>query len=48
MDYLYEYGLFLAQAVTIVAALLVLIGGIASIAMRQKAEQHEWQVEHRF
>lgn len=47
MDYLFEYGLFLAQAVTIVAAILILIVGLVSIGMRQRADQHEGHIEIR-
>lgn len=47
MDYLYEYGLFLAQAVTIVAAVLILVVGLVSIGMRQRTEQHEGHIEIR-
>lgn len=47
MEFMYEYGLFLAQAVTLVAAILVLVGGLIAIGMRQKAEQHEGHIEIR-
>ena len=36
MEFLIEYGLFLAKAITIVLAILIVVGGIASVAMRQK------------
>ena len=36
MEFLAEYGLFLAKAITIVIAILVAAGGLASLAMRQK------------
>ncbi|MFV8817275.1 protease SohB [Haliea sp. E17] len=45
MDYIYQYGLFLAQAVTLVAAVLILVGGIVAIGQRSKAEQHEGHIE---
>jgi len=45
LDYLYEYGLFLAQAVTLVAAILIVVGGIVSLASRQKADRQEGQIE---
>jgi serine protease SohB len=38
MEYVYQYGLFLAQAVTLVAAVLLLVGGLISLSMRQKGE----------
>ncbi len=36
MQFLAEYGLFLAKAITIVAAILIAAGGLLSLAMRQK------------
>lgn len=47
MDYVYEYGLFLAQAVTFVAAALILIAGLVAIGTRQKAEHSEGHIEVR-
>lgn len=47
MEFIYEYGLFLAQAVTLVAAILVVIAGLVSIGHRQKAEQQEGHIEIR-
>ena len=47
MEFIYEYGLFLAQAVTLVAAILVIIAGLVSLGQRQKAEQHEGHIEVR-
>lgn len=35
MEFLSEYGLFLAKAITIVAAILVVAGSVAAIAVRQ-------------
>lgn len=46
MEYLYDYGLFLAQAITLVAAILVVFGGIVALGQRQKAE-HEGHIEIR-
>ncbi len=37
MEYLYEYGLFLARAVTVVAAILLVAGGIVALGQRHKA-----------
>ncbi len=36
MQFLAEYGLFLAKAITIVATILIVVGGVISLAMRQK------------
>lgn len=47
MEFVYEYGLFLAQAVTLVAAILVVVAGLVAIGHRQKAEQHEGHIEIR-
>lgn len=47
MDFIYEYGLFLAQAVTLVAAVLVLVAGLVAVGQRNKAEQHEGHIEIR-
>ncbi len=47
MEFIYEYGLFLAQAVTLVAAVLIVIAGLVSLGQRQKAEQHEGHIEIR-
>ena len=47
MEYIYEYGLFLAQAVTFVAAILLLVAGVVAIGQRQKSEQQEGHIEVR-
>lgn len=47
MEFIYEYGLFLAQAVTLVAAILIVVAGLVSIGHRQKAELHEGHIEIR-
>ncbi|MFO7550611.1 MAG: protease SohB [Haliea sp.] len=39
MEYLYEYGLFLAQAVTVVAAILLVVSGVVALSHRHKAER---------
>lgn len=36
MDFLYEYGLFIAKAITIVVAILLAIGGIIGLVSKQK------------
>lgn len=47
MEFLYEYGLFLAQAVTLTAAILIVVGGIVSMSQRQRSELQEGQIEIR-
>ncbi|MEZ5573177.1 MAG: protease SohB [Halioglobus sp.] len=47
MEFLYEYGLFLAQAITLVAAILVVIAAIVALSSRQRTEQHEGHIEIR-
>jgi len=47
LEYIYEYGLFLAQAVTLVVAVLVLVAGLFSIGQRQKESRHEGHIEIR-
>ena len=47
MEFFYQDGLFLAQAVTLVAAVLILVTGLVSIGQRQRAEQHEGHIEIR-
>ncbi|MCF2947012.1 protease SohB [Paraglaciecola aquimarina] len=36
MEFLYDYGLFIAKAVTIVIAILVVVGGVIALASKQK------------
>lgn len=47
MEFIYEYGLFLAQAITLVAAILIVVAGLVSMGHRQKVEQHEGHIEIR-
>ncbi|CAA0119335.1 putative protease SohB [Halioglobus japonicus] len=47
MEFIYEYGLFLAQAVTLVAAILILVASLVAIGQRQRADQHEGHIEVR-
>ncbi len=47
MEFIYEYGLFLAQAVTFVAAVLILVTGLVALGQRQRADQHEGHIEIR-
>ena len=44
MEFMSQYGLFLAKSVTIVLAILIVVGFVASIAMRQK-KQADKQLE---
>lgn len=44
MEFLYEYGLFLAKAVTLVAAILLAVGGVIGLAARQKQEKGELEI----
>ena len=45
MEFIYEYGLFLAQAVTFVAAVLIVVAGILSLSVRQRGESQGGQIE---
>lgn len=47
MEYIYQYGLFLAQAVTFVAAILVVLASVVALGQKQKSEQQEGQIEIR-
>lgn len=47
MEFLYDYGLFLAKAATIVIAILIAVGGVLALSMRPRSEQHEGQIEIR-
>ena len=44
MEFIFEYGLFLAQAVTVVAAILIVAIGLIALGMKQKPE-HEGHIE---
>lgn len=47
MDYLAQYGLFLAKAITLVLAILAVVGGILAMVMRQrKPSGPRLEVEH--
>ncbi len=41
LEYLAEYGLFLAKAITLVAAILAIAGSLVSLAMRQKQNSNK-------
>jgi len=47
LEFIYEYGLFLAQAVTFVAAILIVAASLVALGQRQKADQHEGHIEVR-
>ena len=44
MDYLFQYGLFLAKAATVVVALIFVVGSMAQM-VRQAREQMSEQLE---
>lgn len=44
MEFIFEYGLFLAQAVTIVAAILIVAVSLVALGLKQKPE-HEGHIE---
>lgn len=44
MEFLYDYGLFLLKAVTIVVSVLLVFGGLASIAAKQKQSKGELEI----
>jgi serine protease SohB len=47
LEFLYEYGLFLAKAVTLVGAVLVLVSMVVALGARQRTEQVEGHIEIR-
>ncbi|QFU75966.1 protease SohB [Halioglobus maricola] len=47
MEYLFEFGLFLAQSVTLVAAVLILVAGLVAIGQRQRSDMNEGHIEIR-
>ena len=47
MEFFYDFGLFLAQAFTLVIAILVVVGGIIVLGSRQKKAEHEGHIEIR-
>ncbi len=46
MEFLYEYGLFLAKTITLVAAIIMLIVVSVSMASRQREEEGELHITH--
>ncbi|WP_205126741.1 protease SohB [Nitrincola tibetensis] len=47
IDFLTQYGLFLAKTLTLVLALVLIVAGIAAIASRRRQLQHEGHIEVR-
>ena len=45
MEFLYEYGLFLAQAITFVAAVLILVAGILALGTSKRSDNREGHIE---
>ena len=45
MEFLYEYGLFIAKAVTIVIAILLVVGGIVSLVSKQKQSKGNLEID---
>lgn len=45
MEFLYDYGLFLAKTITFVLAVIAIIVAIAASAMKQKAKKGELEIE---
>lgn len=44
MEFLYEYGLFLAKVATFVIAILLLVGGVVGLASKQKHKKGELEI----
>lgn len=47
MEFIYEYGLFLAQAITFVAAILVVAASLVAMGQKQRTDVHEGHIEVR-
>lgn len=47
MEFIYEYGLFLAQAITLVVAILIVVAAIVAVGARQRADHGEGHIEIR-
>lgn len=45
MEFLYQYGLFLAKAVTLVAAILLVVGGVIALASKQKQGKGQLEID---
>lgn len=44
MEFLYQYGLFLAKAITLVAAILLVVGGVIALASKQKQGKGQLEI----
>jgi serine protease SohB len=44
LEFLYEYGLFIAKAITIVIAILVALGGVLSLVVKQKTSKGHLEI----
>jgi serine protease SohB len=47
LEFIYEYGLFLAQAITFVAAILIVVSAVVAMGTRPKVGQKEGHIEIR-
>lgn len=45
MEFLYEYGLFIAKAVTIVVAILLVVGGVVGLISKQKHPKGNLEID---
>lgn len=45
MEFLYEYGLFIAKAVTIVVAILLVVGGVVGLISKQKQPKGNLEID---
>ena len=45
MEFLYEYGLFIAKAVTIVIAILLVVGGVVGLISKQKQPKGNLEID---
>lgn len=45
LEFLYQYGLFLAQAITVVVAILFTTAGVVALGRRQQQRQHQGHIE---
>ncbi|MFQ3236234.1 MAG: serine protease SohB, partial [Paraglaciecola sp.] len=45
MEFLYEYGLFIAKTVTLAIAILIVVGGVISLASRNKRPKGNLEID---
>jgi serine protease SohB len=45
LEFLYEYGLFIAKTVTLAIAILIVVGGVISLATRQKRAKGNLEID---